>query len=230
MKPLDIKENDFLGVFNFNYGSLNFTLQFSSDGRMKIIDADGSINSRVYSLSNSSLTFSDALNPNSCDASLTLRQRGLQWNLLTIREASTPIGCSSSPYVEVWAKAKIDTSIDVSYMKGKKLKIPDRGLCGVGIGEALINIELNGIVENQRNVNAISPLCTEGQLISGVMKESGIPGVLVFEFNGNIPRSKFFFSVLEESGRAMTAYSIEKTVPHVEFDFVYGAETTFTLE
>ena len=94
----------------------------------------------------------------------------------------------------------------------------------------LFSISSTGLNPNQRNVTAISPVCTNNQLISGIVKESGFPGVLIFEFDNANPRSKVFFSILQGSGRALTQTSNEKTVPHVEFDFVYGAETTFTLE
>jgi hypothetical protein len=57
-----------------------------------------------------------------------------------------------------------------------------------------------------------------------------MPGVLVFEFDNAKPRSKVFFSVLQESGRALTQTGNEITVPNIHFDFVYGAETTFTLD
>ena len=229
----DIKINfdDFSGVYAFNYGLNNGFVHFSPNGLMSLLREDGTLTSGAYSVNAQSLKLLWNFNPsNSCDNILNLKQRGVQWSVVTIQQAQTPIGCTSSPYFEVWSTAKINSLIDISYVSGKTLRIPARGLCAFGDGEVVFSISTTGSTVTQRNVTATSPLCTDNQSIAGIVKESGMPGVLVFEFDNANPRSKVFFSVLQESGRALTQTSNEKTVPHVEFDFVYGAETTFTLE
>jgi hypothetical protein len=227
----DIKPNDFSGVYAFHYGFTNIFLRFIPDGLVYVIEDNGTIASGTYSINSQDLKFQwDIKSNNSCDNILNLKQSGSQWSVITIREAETPMGCTSSPFIEVWSIAKIDTSISLSYVSGKILRIPASGLCAIGDGEVVFNISASGPAVDQRNVTAISSLCTNNQLISGIVKESGVPGVLLFEFNDANPRRKFFFSILQESGRAATSYSAEKIVPRVDFDYVYGAETTFKLE
>ena len=127
-------------------------------------------------------------------------------------------------------RTRVNERVSIDYVSGKNLRIPVNGVCTFGEGEVVFRISSNGPDANQKNVEVNPSACTENRIVSGIVRESGIPGVLVFEFDNASPRSKFFFSVLQQSGRAMTSYSIEKTVPNVEFDFVYGAETTFVLE
>lgn len=226
----DIKPNDFSGVYAFHYGFTNFFLRFIPDGLVYVIGDDGTIASGTYSINSQDLKFQWNKSNNSCDNILNLKQSGSQWSVITVREAETPMGCTSSPFIEVWSIAKIDSSISLSKVSGKTLRIPASGLCAIGDGEVVFRISDSGPAVDQRNVTAISALCTNNQLISGIVKESGVPGVLLFEFDNANPRRKFFFSILQESGRAVTSYSAEKIVPRVEFDYVYGAETTFTLE
>jgi hypothetical protein len=231
ISAVDIEPDDFLGVHAFKYGLTNVFLQFLSNGLVYSIRDDGIIASGTYSINGQSMKFKWDINPwIDCESSISLKQRGTQWSLLTIQETQTPTGCTSSPFVEVWSKAKINAATDISYVSGKTLRIPTRGICAFGDGEVVFSISSSGLTANQRNVDAISSICTGNQLISGVVKESGMPGVLIFEFDNASPRSKFFFSILQESGRALTQISNERTVPNVEFDFVYGAETTFVLE
>lgn len=231
LSNIDIVPHDFSGVYAFHYGFANIFLRFLPNGLVYAIRDDGTIASGTYSINSQDLKFQWDINPNnSCENILNLKQSGSQWSVITIREAKTPIGCTNTPFNEVWVKAKVDTSISLSHVSGKTLRIPARGLCAFGDSEAVFNISASGSTANQRNVTAISSLCTNDQLISGIVKESGVPGVLLFEFDNASPKRKVFFSILQESGRAVVDLSLEKTVPHLEFDFIYGAETTFTLE
>ncbi len=228
---IDIMPHDFSGVYSIYTGFENSFFHFSPNGLVYVIRDDGTIASGTYSINSQDLKYQWDFKPNnSCEVILNLKQSGVQWSIITIRKAETPIGCTSSPFNGVWGKAKINSSISLSKVSGKTLRIPANGVCAMGDGEVVFSISASGATVDQRNVTALSSLCTNDQLISGIVKESGVPGVLLFEFDNANPRRKFFFSILQESGRAMTSFSVEKTVPHVKFDYVYGAETTFTLE
>jgi len=231
INDININSDDFSGVYAFNYGLINYFLQFLPNGQIKSIGDDGSIYSGTYLINDQKLKFQWDLNPNNyCDSFMSLKQRGSQWSFVTAQEAETPIGCTRSPFFEVWSKVKINPAIDISYVSGKNLRIPAKGLCAFGDGDVVFSISSTGLMPNQRNVTVISLVCTDNQLISGIVKESGFPGVLIFEFDNANPRVKVFFSILHESGRALTQTSNEITVPNVDFDHVYGAETTFTFE
>lgn len=228
----EIRPDDFSGVYSFNVGITNVFFQFLPNGLMYGIRDDGSVASGTYVIDAESLKFQWDINlGNHCESSISLNQRGSRWSLLTVREIDTPAGCTqSTPNFDVVTKAKINTSIDISFLSGKNLRIPVKGVCSLGDGEAVFSIAASGLTADQRSVNFTSPNCTGNVLISGTVRESGVPGILVFEFDSASPKIKFFFSLLEDSGRALTQLSIEKTVPTTEFDFVYGAETSFTLD
>jgi hypothetical protein len=231
INDIEVNPDDFSGVYAFNYGLTNIFLRYLPNGLVYSLRDDGSIASGTYSIYEKNLKLQWDINPsNSCEAVMNLKQKGSQWSFVTVQETETPMGCTRSPSFEVWSKAKINPSIDITYLSGKNLRIPARGLCGYGDGDAVFNISSSGLMPNQRNVTVISPLCTNNQTVSGILKESGFPGVLIFEFDSAKPRSKVFFSILQESGRALTQTNSEKTYPQVGFDFVHGAETSFSLQ
>ncbi len=229
---LEIQEDDYLGVHHLSYGLGGASFNFLSDGTLVGISDEGRLSYGTYVKNNNGISYRWNRNPLTvCDLNIRLWQRGEQWSLITIDENDIPIGCTHSlDRYDLLRKARVNERVSIDYVSGKNLRIPVNGVCTFGEGEVVFRISSNGPDANQKNVEVNPSACTENRIVSGIVRESGIPGVLVFEFDNASPRSKFFFSVLQQSGRAMTSYSIEKTVPNVEFDFVYGAETTFVLE
>jgi hypothetical protein len=230
--PLDLMSEDYIGVYFFSYGFTGAYVNFLPNGRLVAVQDDGTIASGTYIKNLNKISYrwdDDSLMD--CDNVINLRQRGKEWNLITIGESDIPNGCNHNiNHNDALKTAKIKETLNIEFISGKNLRLPSKGACAFGEGEIVFSISSSGSTSSQRNVEAISSLCTGNHLLSGIVRESGIPGVLLFEFNDAIPRSKFYFSILQESGRAMTQISAEITVPNTEFDFVYGAETNFTLE
>lgn len=232
IKALNLNREDYRGAYFISYGLTGAHFNFMPDGTLVAIRDDGAIalGSYVKNSNNVSYRWSDD-QPDECDYSISLRKKGVQLSLITIDENDTPNGCRYNiNHNDVLTMAKINESFNIEYISGKRLRIPVRGLCAFGDGDAILNISSAGPTLGQRSVDMTSLVCTANQLISGSVRESSVPGVLVFEFDSISPKAKVFFSILQDSGRARTQLSIEKTVPNVEFDFVYGAESTFTLE
>lgn len=228
---LDVSNEDYLGAHYLSYGLAGAYFNFLPSGTLVGIRDDGTLASGTYvkNLNNISYRWDSDLSAD-CDYKISLRQRGKEWSLITIGESDTPNGCTHNiNHNDALKKAKIKESVDIEYITGKNLRIPANSLCAFGDGEALFSVSTTGPSVNQRNVDLISEICTGNQLISGVVRESGIPGVLLFEFDSVSPRIKIFFGIHQGSGRALIDLSVEKTVPTTEFDFVYGAETHFTL-
>ncbi len=228
---LSISNEDYLGVHYLSYGLVGAYFNFLPNGTLFGIRDDGTLASGTYVKNFNNISYrwdNDLLTD--CDYKISLRQRGREWSLITIGESDTPNGCAHNiNHNDALKKAKIKESINIEYISGKQLRIPVKSLCAFEEGDALFTVSTTGLTANQRNVDLISEICTGNQLISGTVRESGIPGLLLFEFGSASPRIKIFFGIHQESGRALIELSVEKTVPTIEFDFVYGAETSFTL-
>lgn len=229
---LQLNDIDYLGVHYLSYGIAGAYLRFVPNGTLIGVRDDGTLETGTYIKNSNSLSYrwsNDSLN--SCNYVINLRQRGDRWSLITISEEDTPSGCVHNiNHNDALRKTKINESVNIDFVSGKRLRIPANGFCTLGEGDAVFNISATGSNARQRDVTVISPLCTRNQEISGTVKESDVPGILVFEFENTTPKIKFFFSTFQSGDRALTQISVEKTVLNVEFDFVYGAETTFTLE
>lgn len=230
--PLDLIIEDYLGVYFLSYGFTGDHVNFLPNGRLVVIRDDGTLVSGSYIKKLNKISYRwDHYSLMDCDYIINRRQMGEEWSLITIGESDTPNGCKHNiNHNDVVKTAKIKETVNIEYISGKILRLPVKGVCAFGDGEAVFSISSSGSTFNQRSVEARSSVCTGNHLISGIVRESGIPGVLLFEFDDAIPRSKFYFSILQDSGRAITQISTGKTVLNTEFDFVYGAETSFTLD
>jgi len=231
---LTINIDDFSGVYVFNYAGINnFHLNFLSNGIVDLFDDDEvSIYAGTFLRNESSITIRwDRRSDNQCDTLMSLKKRGQQWSLVNFQYAKTPLGCTQNELVAYpYRSLKISSATSVSSVSGKRLQIPVRGVCTLGEGSVVFNISSGGPLSDQRTFTMPASVCNGNTDITGTVSESGIPGLLIFEFDIASPRAKLLFSVSEQSGRAITQFILEKTAPWQDSDTKYSTETSFILD
>lgn len=233
MDNLAIELNDYHGVFVYNSaGTSNIYLNFLLGGGVTTTHREGDLSTGTFTSNDSSITIRwDNQSNTQCDLLLNLKKRGLQWSLMSSKNANTPLGCDPiSSIVSIpYRSAKISSAMSISRISGKQLQIPVKALCGLGDGEVIFNISLSGISSDQRVVNIPASVCTGDVPIDGAVRETGLPGVLIFEFDSLSPKQRLIFSVLEESQRAAIQLSFEKNGEIGNYENSNAVETSFVL-
>ena len=231
---IKIDVGDFSGVYAFNYAGINnIHFNFLPNGVVNSFDHDNlNINAGTFVKNESSITIRwDSRSSDQCDTLMSLKKSSQQWSLVNFKYAKTPLGCNQNDLVAYpYRSSKISSSTSVSAISGKRLQIPVRGVCTLGEGDVVFYISSSGPSSDQRTFNMPASICNDNTEITGTVSESGIPGVLIFEFDIASPRVKFFFSVLERSGRAITQLNLERTAPWQDSDAIYSTETSFLLD
>jgi hypothetical protein len=227
---LPVEANEFSGPYVFNLGTSNLMIDFQSNGLFRGLGDEGNLDTGTYTRSRYGIHYRwDASPVADCMIGFRIKERGPDWSVVSVQSVDDPSPCNPRSSTGVVTQAKIEATVTLATFAGKKLRLPVNGLCSPEPGE--VTLELASIVSGatQGYFVAAPSVCTANRSAPGTVRESGIPGVLWFEFTDLQPRRKFALTVLQSSQRAMTSFFIEKTSPSPEFDAVYGAETAIEL-
>ena len=231
LTSIKVEKNDFEGVYVFGVPRAKSFISFESSGVLRALGDGETFATGTYEISGEKVVYRFNDNsPNTCDKSFELKKRQPRWSLVLFGMLQTPVGCDGfNAQREVLMKSKIDSSTTVAKLAGKKLTLPVNGVCSFGIGNISFAIDASNTSPDIRNFTMSPSICTNNMTVSGVVRNTVLPGVLVFELNNNIPNAKVFFSISEDGKSAFTTTSIQRALPDSGFDGVYGAESVFTL-
>lgn len=235
VKALDsviVDTSDFNGIYSFSYAGVNAYLSFEANGIFRSLDDSGIISNGSYAVVDGQVLLSWNDRPsNTCEISFTLKKRQPRMGLVFAEVLQHPLGCANSfDRFEVFTKSKIRNETAIDLLAGKVITLPLNGFCGLGIGNVTFQIATSGDAIGRKNFNMSASECTGNTPQTGTVRNSGIPGVVVFEFDDAVPRVKLFFSIADDGKTAYTLISRERTSPDVGFDAMYGTETSFSID
>jgi hypothetical protein len=231
-ESLKFESKEFDGVYVLGVPRAKTFIRFEPNGVMKVMGDGVTIATATYRVSGGDLLYRYSDDPPaSCDKSFEVKKSQPRWSLIMVSLSQSPSGCNDfSTQTRVFTKSKISGAVNVGLLAGKTLTLPVSGVCSFGMDKISFQISETGISSEAREFTMSSSICTNNIPVSGVVRNTAFPGVVVFENDNNIRSTKIFFSISDDGKSAYTTTSIQRAFPDTGFDRIYGAESVFTLK